>query len=96
MLKQITTWADKGIEPDFSSGRWVQLGPPTLMNWWLSGLPGGKFYFNKSWPWFTWIANQSDLANYATTMIDQSRLEWPYGWGLDGWIKGLLGQRRIK
>ena len=41
---KVTTWANG--DRDFASGRWVQLGAPTLLNFWLTGLPGGSAYNN--------------------------------------------------
>jgi hypothetical protein len=29
-------------------------------------------------------------------MVDKNQLEWPRGFGVDGFVKGLLGQRKIK
>lgn len=94
--KQITTWASRGKTPTFVPGRWVQLGRPTVLNYWLTGLPGGKIYARKCWPFFEYVPNRTEFANHATMLIDCDQLETPSGWGPDGWVKGLFGQRRIK
>lgn len=94
-MKQITTWADAGIEPDFKPGRWVQLGKPSLLNFWLTGLPGGKIYFQSSWPFARYVPNTVPFSNYKTGFIDEARLEFPKGMKADGWVKGLFRQRKI-
>ncbi len=92
----VTTWADHGIEPDFNSGRWVQLGRPSLFNFFLTGLPGGKFYIVKKFPWIEYHSSKTPFKNHKFIMIEKNRLEWPSGFGVDGFVKGLLGQRKIK
>jgi len=92
----VTTWADHGIEPDFNSGRWVQLGSPSLFNFFLTGLPGGKFYIVKKFPWIEYHSSKTSFKNHKSIMIEKNRLEWPSGFGVDGFVKGLLGQRKIK
>lgn len=96
MMKQITTWAPRGTTPTFVPGRWVQLGAPTILNYWLTGLPGGKVYFSKTWPFVRFERNQTCFDNHATVWIDPAELEVPSGFGPDGWAKALFGQRRIK
>ena len=92
----VTAWADRGIEPDFNSGRWVQLGRPTLFNFFLTGLPGGKFYVTKNFPYIQYHPCNTPFKNHKSVMIGKSQLEWPSGFGVDGFVKGLLGQRKIK
>lgn len=92
---QITTWAPEGTTPTFVPGRWVQLGRPTLLNYWLTGLPGGKVYFSKSWPWVRYERNRTRFDNHATAWIDPAALTVPSGFGADGWVKTIYGQRRI-
>lgn len=89
---QVTTWAESGITPDFRPGRWVQIGRPTYLNFLLTGLPGGKFYFTK--PYFK--SSNVPFSNHATAFVDKSELQFPKGFGLDGFIKGLLGQRKLR
>ena len=92
----VTTWAGHGIEPEFYSGRWVQLGRPSLFNFFLTGLPGGKFYIVKKFPWIEYHPSNTPFKNHKSIMIEKNRLEWPSGFGVDGFVKGLLGQRKIK
>jgi hypothetical protein len=92
----ITSWADCGIEPDFNPGRWVQLGHPTMLNFFLTGLPGGKFYVTKNFPYIEYHPSKTPFKNHKSTMVDKNQLEWPRGFGVDGFVKGLLGQRKIK
>lgn len=95
MMAIVTTWADRGVEPDFTSGRWVQLGRANWLTFYLTGLPGGKVYTTRSFPFLRHEANKVDFSNHRTEDIDSSRLVFPWGFGVDGWIKGLLGQRRL-
>lgn len=93
---KITTWADVGDNPDFNSGRWVQIGSANVFTYFLTGLPGGKFYPAPSFPYIRFEKNKSSFPNHKTKIIDSSELEFPKGFGLDGFIKGMLGQRKIK
>ncbi len=90
---KVTTWAPNGITPDLNPGRWVMLGGPSRLNYILSGLPGGKFFFGSKWPFVKVASSGTSLANHTTDFIDKSRLAWPPGW--EKW-KGILGQRVIK
>jgi len=90
---QVTSWADRSDYPDLTPGRWVQLGGPTLVNYWLTGLPGGKIVAQKSWPYFRYQKNRSDYSNYITALVEDNSLSWPKS--PDGFIKGLFGQRQI-
>jgi hypothetical protein len=91
-LANVTSWADTDIDPDLTVGRWVQLGKPTLLNFWLTGLPGGKFYFTDSFPFIKYVKNQASFTNHIHGFV---MVRWPTGFGPDGYIKGLLGQRII-
>jgi len=93
-MVQVTTWSRR--IPDFTPGRWVQLGKPSLINFWMTGLPGGKMYISRTTPYIRYESCKVKFENYATTWIDKSQLEIPRGLGADGWIKALFGQRRIK
>ena len=95
-MVNITTWADKGVKPDFNSGRWVQLGKANYFNFFLTGLPGGKFYFTKRFPFILYQKSKVPFSNYKSVRICKTKLKFPSGFGLDGYIKGLLGQRIIK
>lgn len=90
---RVTSWADSNQTPDLNSGRWVQIGNPSLINYWLTGLPGGKFYLSAAWPFVRYEKNKSTFKNHVTALVNVSNLCWPNS--RDGWIKGLLGQRQI-
>jgi hypothetical protein len=95
-MVKITTWASIGIEPDFNPGRWVQLGSASWFNFLLTGLLGGKLVPTENFPWFKYQCCNTPFSNHKTIVVEDSRLEWPCGFGPDGYIKGLFGQRRIK
>jgi hypothetical protein len=92
----VTTWAPRGTKPTIVSGRWVQLGGPTVINYWLTGLPGGKVYFSRSYPFVRYQRNDTDINNCITAMVNEDDLEFPKGVGADGMIKALFGQRKIR
>lgn len=92
-LIQITTWADEGIDPDFTPGRWVQLGKPTLLNFFLTGLPGGKVYFSNTFPFVRFEKSKVVFSNHKTTTICSTKVAVPSGFGPDGYVKALFGQR---
>jgi hypothetical protein len=92
---QITAWAPKGVEPTFAAGRWVQLGKPTLLNYWLTGLPGGKIHFSRAWPFVRYESNRTSFDNWVTGRIYTPALITPSGLGPDGWAKALFRQRRL-
>lgn len=91
----VTTWADAGVEPDFNSGRWVQIGTANYFTFFLTGLPGGKFYFQRQFPYIRYQKSQVPFYNHKTTTICETRIRFPQGFGLDGYVKGLLGQRQV-
>lgn len=93
---KVTTWAPKGVKPDLKSGRWVQIGGPSLLNFWLTGLPGGKMFLSSRFPFFSYRKNDADFDNYLTVDIQENMLQLPRGFGPDGYIKALFGQRRVK
>ena len=71
-------------------------GDPTVWNYLKTGLWGGKFDlgFSNSFPWiFKWSKSKAPFGNYITDFVKQTNLMWPEG--LD-FIKGILGQRKIK
>lgn len=74
-------------------GRWVQLGAPTKLNYWLTGLPGGKVFFSKAWPFVRFERNRTCFQNHATIWVDASSLKIPSGFGPDGWVKAIYRQR---
>ena len=88
-LKTVTSWADEGITPDFSPGRWVQLGKATKTNFCKTGLPGPKLYLNP----LKLQRSKVPFTNSVTREVPASSLQWPSG--VEKW-KGILGQRQIK
>lgn len=92
-LIQVTTWSQR--ERDFTAGRWVQLGPATRLNFWLTGLPGGKIVSKQSFPWIRYEPCRVRFDQHTTAWLPQHRVSIPRGLGPDGWVKALFGQRRI-
>jgi len=90
---RVTSWADEGITPDLNSGRWVQLGEPTKLSFWMTGLPGPKAWIGKKFPFIRLEKSKVPYNNSVTADIPASQLQWPSGW--EKW-KGMLGQRQIK
>ncbi len=75
----VSRWGRAGLEP----GDWVMNGPANRTNYVLSG------------KWQPGIGN--DYAPFSSGQqyeVPKDAVQWPSGWGLDGWIKGLFGQRR--
>lgn len=77
----VTHWGDTNA--GLKNGSWVMVGGKTWRNYLLS---------------FKW---QPGLGNIFTPFKDGRTFEvpaadirWPRGWGIDGWWKGLFGQRR--
>jgi len=78
-LAPVSRWGRPGLQP----GDWVMPGPPTRFNYVLS---------------FKWdpISPTNIVAPYSAGqayMVPANSVVWPKGWGLDGWWKGLYGQR---
>ncbi len=78
-LVPVSRWGRPGLRP----GDWVMNGPPNRTNYVLS---------------FKWDPNPTNIrAPFAAGegyLVPPSSVRWPGGWGLDGWWKGLFGQRR--
>lgn len=91
---QVTSWANG--DRDFTPGRWVQLGPATRINFWLTGLPGGKMHIDSKFPWIWYERCDVGYDQHTTVWIDSNKLRAPSGLGADGWIKSLFGQRIIR
>jgi RHS repeat-associated protein len=87
-MKQVTSWAATGTTPDLNPGRWVQLGDATRVNFWKSGLPGGKVQTNP----LRYERSNVPITNYISGQVPASSLRWPTGWEKP---KGILGQRQI-
>jgi RHS repeat-associated protein len=92
-LVLVTSWASRGVTPDLASGRFVQLGEPTRWNFLKTGLPGGKLYFDGTFPWVTWAPSDVDVTNFISGLVPRSALSWPRG--IEFW-KGILGQRMLR
>jgi hypothetical protein len=77
-LTQVSRWGRPGLE----SGDWVMKGGP---NWW-NYIWSGK--------WQPGLGNQFARFNSGESfLVPKSSLVWPVGWGIDGFFKGVLGQR---
>ena len=74
----VSRWGRPGLEP----GDWVMLGKASPKNYLLS---------------FKWeVGFGNEFAPYRsgnTYEVPTSSVAWPTGWGIDGWVKGLFGQR---
>ena len=88
-LRTVTPWADEGITPDLTSGRWVQIGNATIVNFLKTGLPGPKLYLNP----LKLQNSKVPFSNSITGQVPASAFKFPSG--LERW-KALLGQRQIK
>jgi RHS repeat-associated protein len=78
-LVPVSRWGRPGLQP----GDWVMPGPPTQLNYRLS---------------FKWDSiSPSNIVSPITAgqayMVPAGSVKWPSGWGMDGWWKGLFGQR---
>lgn len=89
-LVQVTSWAEEGLVADLAPGRWVQLGGPSRLNFWRTGLGGPKAYLLDGFPYVEIAASRVPFSNYITASVSRSALRWPSGVEL---FKGLFGQR---
>ena len=77
-LVQVSRWGRSGLEP----GDWVMRGGRTRWNYFWSG------------KWQPGLGNQfAPFSSGESFVVPEGSLRWPSGWGPDGWIKGLFGQR---
>lgn len=75
----VSRWGREGLQ----AGDWVMKGGVTRWN------------YLRSFKWQPGLGNQfADFASGRAYEIPASSLKWPRGWGIDGWWKGLFGQRR--
>ncbi|MEJ2066352.1 MAG: hypothetical protein P8X74_24240, partial [Reinekea sp.] len=95
-LITVTSWADKGHVPDLKPGRWVIKGKASALNFLKTGLNGPKVDIMKKFPFVKFQRSKASFKNSITGSIPSSKLEVPKGFGPDGWIKALFGQRKIK
>ena len=76
---QVSRWGRSGLE----AGDWVMRGGATRWNYFWSG------------KWQPGFGNEfAPLSSGQTFRVPPSTLQWPQGFGPDGFVKGLLGQRR--
>lgn len=68
-------------------------GGPTKLNFWKSGLPGPKVFFDKKFPFFRIEKSKADFNNFITDEVSSSALKLPPGAEV---IKAPLGQRVLK
>lgn len=92
----VVTWAGKST-PDFSPGRWVQIGEPNRWNFFKTGLVGPKIdpKVKSQFPFFelNYRSPTAKFSNHRTMMIEKSKLQRPdKRW--EAWLKP--GQRRIR
>ena len=92
-MVRVTSWAEEGITPDLNPGRWVQLGDPTKVNFWRTGLPGPKGTFIDEFPYLKIQRSKVPFTNSITDDVPAASLQWPPS--LDKW-RGLFGQRKLK
>ena len=75
----VTRWGRPGLR----SGDWVMTGGKT----WFNYLRSGKFQPG--------LGNQfAKFGSGRTFTVPAGSVQWPRGFGVDGWLKGLFGQRR--
>jgi hypothetical protein len=75
----VSRWGRPGLQ----AGDWVMKGGAT---WWN---------YLKSGKWQPGFGNEfAPFSSGAPYEVLASSVKWPTGWGIDGWIKGLFGQRR--
>jgi RHS repeat-associated protein len=75
----VSRWGRPGLE----GGDWVMKGRESAWNYFWSG------------KWQPGLGNRfAPFSSGQSHRVLNSSLRWPRGWGVDGWIKGLLGQRR--
>ena len=74
----IARWGRPGLEP----GDWVMVGEKTWYNYFMTfkWQPGAGNRFS--------AFEAGEVFN-----VNPSEVQWPKGWGIDGWWKGLFGQR---
>jgi RHS repeat-associated protein len=89
-MTTVSSWADAGIRPDLSPGRWVQLGGPTRFNFARTGLIGPKAFPADQFPFVRIEGPSAPFSNSVTGRVPMSSLQWPPG--VEMW-KGVLGQR---
>ncbi|MBL8719115.1 MAG: VCBS repeat-containing protein [Myxococcales bacterium] len=78
-LVEVSRWGRPGLQP----GDWVMRGGRTRWNYFWS------------FKWQPGAGNQfAPFRSGESFLVPEASVTWPRGWGLDGWFKGLFGQRR--
>ena len=71
-------------------------GDATKWNFFKTGLGGPKMDFTKKFPYVKVQKSKVPFKNSITDDVPTSSLETPKGFGPDGYIKALFGQKKIK
>jgi RHS repeat-associated protein len=77
-LGTVSRWGREGLKP----GDWIMKGKVTPWN------------YMRSFKWQPGMGNE--FAGYSTGrsyLVAADSIKWPTGWGVDGWWKGVFGQR---
>jgi hypothetical protein len=69
-------------------------GNATRLNFFKSGLPGPKVFFQAAPPFIRILPSNVSSSNFITGSVSKSALQWPVKFW-ERW-KGILGQRQIK
>ncbi len=82
---RVSRWGGQGLQPE----NWVMTGDPTLNNYIISG---------KWQPWLPGVPEQWNNVpapfNAGQAFdVPSNSVQTPSGWGFDGWIKSLFGQK---
>ena len=82
----------------------LENGMMTVSRWGREGLQGGDWvmkggenFWNyvRSFKWQPGMGNTfASPSSGSSFSVSASSIKWPTGWGINGWWKGLLGQRR--
>jgi hypothetical protein len=80
-LVPVSRWGREGLQP----GDWIMRGPKNRWN------------YLRSFKWQPGMGNQyTTFKDGEEFYVPASSIKWPKGWGIDGWWKGLFGQRIYK
>ena len=93
---QVTSWASLERHPATSGEVWVMLGSPNIVTYILTGLWGPKVFLVNRFPFIKLEWSYVPFKNHCTASISRDRIVLPSGFGPDGFIKALFGQRVLK
>ncbi|MBI2390058.1 MAG: fibronectin type III domain-containing protein [Deltaproteobacteria bacterium] len=80
-LTDVSRWGRPGLQP----GDWGMMGRASPWNYFWSG------------KWQPGLGNQyASYRSGETFSVPKDAVRWPAGFGIDGWIKGVLGQRKYE